>query len=204
MEQESLSRTRAYLTDSDSDATVTWLEAALPRIMRRLLDSENLDMPILQLPLAQLRLANALYSEAETENVRALGETMGRLSQKLGVRQNALTQAADRLINHGLAERNNDPQDRRIVRMRLTTMGWEWVHARRSRRRARIESLWTLLSETERSEFLAAIQTLESACRRLKPQPESSGEPLCECERQVPIIEETLSRFTAGAERESD
>src|SRR5579871_4328363 len=44
---------------SDEDA-LAWIESVLPRTMRRLMDSENLDMPLLQLPLAQLRLAQAL------------------------------------------------------------------------------------------------------------------------------------------------
>src|SRR5581483_11344934 len=106
--------------EAATDEIVAWLESSLPRIMRRLMDSENLDMPLLQLPLAQMRLAQALYVDNESAEFSLLGETMGRLSDRLGVRHNALTQAADRLVNHGLAERLSDPSDRRVVRLRLT------------------------------------------------------------------------------------
>src|SRR5258708_5001379 len=116
---------------SDAEAFV-WLERVLVSTFRRLMDTENLDMPLLQLPLAQLRLAQALYDE-NPEYVQA-GETMGKLSERLGVKQNALTQAAARLVNHDLAERLSDRNDRRIVRLRLTQKGQEWVRERRARR----------------------------------------------------------------------
>ena len=108
-------------------AALDWLEHTLPHAMRRLMDSEDLEQPLLQLPLAQMRLAQALYNETDFPEIRTQGETMGRLSERLGTRQNALTQAADRLINHDLAERLSDANDRRIVRLRLSERagnGW--------------------------------------------------------------------------------
>ena len=145
-----------------------WLEHVLPLTMRRLMDSENLDIPLLQLPLAQLRLAQALYNE----NLELLlaGQTMGKLSEKLGVRQNALTQAADRLVNHALAERLSDPNDRRIVRLRLTDQGREWVRERRARRRAHLSRIWETLDPHERQTLLDAVRTIESAVSRLDVQ----------------------------------
>jgi DNA-binding MarR family transcriptional regulator len=120
-----------------------------------------------------LRLAQALYPQALTQEDRDTpetsedcGDTMGRLSERLGVRHNALTQAADRLINHGLAERTGDPRDRRIVRLRLTTKGRSWVEARRERRRAHLTGLWRQLNAAERTEFLLAVHVLDAAGRR--------------------------------------
>ena len=164
-----------------------WLEQTLPRVMRRLMDSENLELPLLQLPLAQMRLAQALYNQSEYPEIRTQGEAMGRLSERLGVRQNALTQAADRLINHGLAERLSDPNDRRIVRLRLSEKGCEWVSSRRERRRARLSELWQTLAPDEQQEFLQAVRLLESFGARLKAAPKP---------RVAQTIEETLSRFT--------
>ena len=151
---------------SDAEA-FAWLEHVMPITMRRLMDSENLDMPLLQLPLAQLRLTQALYHE--NLEVLMAGETMGKLSEKLGVRQNALTQAADRLVNNALAERLSDPSDRRIVRLRLTEKGREWVSERRARRRARLSQLWNELNLKERAALLEAVRTIEAAVNRLEP-----------------------------------
>jgi DNA-binding MarR family transcriptional regulator len=173
-----------------------WLESALPRIMRRLMDAENLDMPLLQLPLAQMRLAQALYHPDNSTDLIAFGETMGRLSEQLGVRHNALTQAADRLVNHKLAERMSDPNDRRIVRLRLTAKGRDWVAQRRARRLAHLGTLWSVLTSEERTEFIRAVCVLEAIGRRLdRPvqEPTSGGTQTSH------TVEETLSRFTVGA-----
>jgi DNA-binding MarR family transcriptional regulator len=183
---------------SDTGGDTAWLERTLTAIMRRLMDTENLDMPLLQLPLAQMRLAQALYGDKEIDAASTTGETMGRLSERLNVRQNALTQAADRLVNHGLAERLSDPTDRRIVRLRLTTTGEAWVRERSSRRRARYEHLWTLLAPQERAEFLQAVRVLEAAGNRLPSGHLHKPNSVIEIHSELPTVEETLSRFTDG------
>jgi DNA-binding MarR family transcriptional regulator len=186
---------------------VTWLERALPRIMRRLIDTENLDMPLLQLPIAQLRLAQALYQDAENDDIQRTGQTMGRLSERLSVRHNALSQAADRLVNHELAERISDVTDRRIVRLRLTEKGREWVGARRARRRAHLVKLWNALDSEERVEFVQAARVLEAAGDRLARRTSTEDEPdgpqsvVKDSEKKdsedLFTVEETLSRFRA-------
>ena len=184
---------------SDSSGGVpAWMERTLPAIMRRLMDTENLDMPLLQLPLAQLRLAQALYGDKDAAESSRSGETMGRLSERLHVRQNALTQAADRLVNHGLAERLSDPADRRIVRLRLTATGEAWVRERGSRRRARYEHLWTLLDPQERIEFLQAVRVLEAAGNRLPSGHLQQTHSALNLHSVPPTVEETLCRFTDG------
>ncbi len=183
---------------SDSGADLAWMERTLTATMRRLMDTENLDMPLLQLPLAQMRLAQALYGDGETALSSGPGETMGRLSERLHVRQNALTQAADRLVNHGLAERLSDPADRRIVRLRLTMTGEAWVRERRGRRRARYEHLWNLLDAQERSEFLHAVRVLEAAGNRLPSSHPPQSHSIDDIPSELPTVEETLSRFTEG------
>jgi len=188
---------------------LTWLETVLPRIMRRLMDADNLDMPLLQLPLAQMRLAYALYVDAADSDTAVGGETMGKLSERLGVRQNALTQAADRLVKHGLAERLSDPSDRRIVRLRLTETGSAWVRDRRERRHEHLGALWAELNEPERQEFLHAVHVLQAVAERLnsRSQRDLEGNSLADSpshhkeasRRDLPTIEETLARFTVGA-----
>ena len=197
-----------------SEAVLVWLETSLPQIMRRLMDAENLELPLFQLPLAQMRLAYGLFPEADQPELLTTGETMGRLSDRLGVRQNALTQAADRLVRHGLAERLSDPNDRRIVRLRLTATGAEWVRERRERRRRRLGALWAELDETERGEFLHAVNVLQAIGERIDARPQMDLEGNClspesshhgvSARGAIPTIEETLERFTIGAANEAD
>ena len=202
-------RPKSESMEMPADSAIHWLETVLPRVMRRLMDAENLDMPLLQLPLAQMRLANALFPESGSAEQASAGETMGRLSDRLGVRQNALTQAADRLVKHDLAERLSDPSDRRIVRLRLTETGAAWVRDRRARRHEHLGALWTELNEAERQEFLHAVDVLQAVAERLnsKSQRDLEGNSLAEApsdhtvveHRELPTIEETLARFTVGA-----
>lgn len=135
-------------------AHVAWLEQTLRDMPRRLLGRTQLDEPFAQLPMAQFRLVSALPMDS-------IGETMGRLSEKLRIKASALTQAADRAIRQGLVERLSDPDDRRIVRLRLTAGGRKWTQERQDRRRARIARVWREISPEERIEFLGAVQALE-------------------------------------------
>lgn len=147
------------------DEALLWIEHALPTTFRRLMDGGGPESPLHELPLAQLRLANALFDAGE--RTPGAGETMGRLSTQLGVKQNALTQAADRLMHRGLAERFSDPADRRIVRMRLSERGKAAVGERRARRRARFQRLWAGLNPADREMFVNAVRFLESVSLRV-------------------------------------
>lgn len=55
--------------------------------------------------------------------VRSGGERSARLADKLAVRKPTLTAAADALVAAGLLEREADPGDRRVVRVRITEAG---------------------------------------------------------------------------------
>jgi DNA-binding MarR family transcriptional regulator len=134
---------------------IDYIEKALHRIMRRL-GKEDPSSPLMQLPLAQLRLANALFCSDAT-----LGESMGRLRDKLGAGQSALTQTADRLIAHELAERLNDPEDRRVVRIRLTDKGRFWLEELKELRRKRISEVLDYLDEDKRIQFINSVQVLD-------------------------------------------
>ena len=59
--------------------------------------------------------------------VRSGGERSARLADKLAVRKPTLTAAADSLVAAGLLEREADPGDRRVVRIRITQAGLEAV-----------------------------------------------------------------------------
>lgn len=159
-----------------ADSVLNWLERILPDITRQLIDSRNLDLPILQLPLAQMRLVTALYREStQTINLDS-GESMGQLSARLGVKQNALTQAADRLIARGLAVRQQDPVDRRVVRLKLSGLGCEWVSTRHVRRREHLHRIWEQMEPSEKQEFILALQVLERIGQRYELKTEVTAQ----------------------------
>ncbi len=87
----------------------------LPEIMQRLAGKQSPPAGIRELTIAQAR---ALRAIARTDT-----STMGELAGGLHITLGAATGLVDRLIQHGLVERGADPQDRRVVRVRLTSLG---------------------------------------------------------------------------------
>lgn len=81
---------------------------ALHRVMPRPFMDVNLTMP-------QLKTLVSLYGSERS--------TMGDLADSLGVSVSTLTGIVDRLVDHGLVVRENDPHDRRVVVGRLTPEG---------------------------------------------------------------------------------
>jgi len=140
-------------------ASIAWIEQVLPELARSLFGRMLLDDQFAQLPMAQVRLVKALP-------IDELGETMGHLSDMLRMQPSALSQAANRVIRHGLAERIDDPDDRRIVRLRLTLLGRKWRHDRIHRRRERLGLIWRRIDPVDRTEIIDAVRVLERISRR--------------------------------------
>jgi DNA-binding MarR family transcriptional regulator len=154
LKDESLGKLQSSAFNDDDDTNIAWIERVLPHLSHDLLGRTLLDEQFAKLPIAQFRLIKALPNDE-------IGETMGRLSEKIRIKASALTQTADRIIRQGLVERVSAPEDRRIVRLRLTTQGRQWNEERQAHRRARLELIWRGIAPHERDEFIAAVQTLE-------------------------------------------
>jgi len=140
-------------------AKIAWIERVLPGLARDLLGASSLDDPVAQLPIAQFRLIRALPFDD-------VGETMGRLSERMHMLPSALTQAANRVVRTGLVERVPDPDDRRLVRLRLTASGRKWTDERSRRRQERLGLIWGHIDQQDRVGLLEAVQTLERISRR--------------------------------------
>ncbi|MFL6112151.1 MAG: MarR family winged helix-turn-helix transcriptional regulator [Catenulispora sp.] len=76
--------------------------------------------------------------------VRSGGERSARLADRLAVRKPTLTAAADALVAAGFLEREADPGDRRVVRVRITPAG---LAALRSAEEELAEAVAPLLAE---------------------------------------------------------
>ncbi|MFE2428857.1 MarR family winged helix-turn-helix transcriptional regulator [Streptomyces sp. NPDC059373] len=83
------------------------------------------------------------------------------LAMAQGVTQPSVTSLVTTLERAGLVERRNDPADRRVVLVAITTAGSEYLHARR---RANIEAFAHLIDRLppdEAAALAAAIPALE-------------------------------------------
>ncbi|WSZ86845.1 MarR family transcriptional regulator [Streptomyces sp. NBC_00859] len=85
---------------------------------------------------------------------------MGELSTMLGLEKSSLTGLVDRAERRGLVRREPDPQDRRAVRVALTSEGARVSGAFSALASARMEALTGGVSTAERNRLAAALGQL--------------------------------------------
>lgn len=91
----------------------------------------------------------------------------GGVARRSSMDADKVTRAVDRLVAKGLVARKVDPEDRRRVALTLTPRGRRiFTDIERSRREIDVEFL-SVLSESERRSFFAALDKLELQARRI-------------------------------------
>ena len=86
--------------------------------------------------------------------------TMGELSEKLAMNLSTLTRAVDRLVEESLAIRQNDPGDRRIVRVSLSSKAKNVMDKIKKQRRELVASFMKELSPEDRIKFVSMFENL--------------------------------------------
>lgn len=82
--------------------------------------------------------------------------TMNELAARMDISPSSATQLVDRLVHHGLAVRNPDPDDRRVLRVDVSGPAKEAVRDFEKNTSKRLESLVALLTDDE-LELLASL-----------------------------------------------
>jgi DNA-binding MarR family transcriptional regulator len=102
--------------------------------------------------------------------------TMNALSETIGVAGSTATRMVDQLVKKGLADRQHDPEDRRMVRVALTKRG----QALRKELEAAMESCFTdAFAEVAESERPATVRVLELVTGSLAKALEANGCTSC-------------------------
>jgi DNA-binding MarR family transcriptional regulator len=104
----------------------------------------------LDLSFTQIKALCALEAEGEGGSVKALAES-------LGVSLPAMSRAVDGLFERGLVDRREDPQDRRVRQVRLTSAGRRVPQALNE---ARLSALQGLIGSLEDEEAAALADAL--------------------------------------------
>ncbi|HTP00381.1 MAG TPA: hypothetical protein VMJ64_03340 [Anaerolineales bacterium] len=86
--------------------------------------------------------------------------TMGELSAELGIPLSSATRMADWLVEVNVAERCNDPHDRRVVRLCMTEHGRELIDLSREFMKARILQVLRHLTDAEQRQLLRLMKKL--------------------------------------------
>ena len=125
------------------------------------------------------------------------GERSARLADKLSVARPTLTATADSLVAAGLACREAEPGDRRVVRLRLTEAGQAAV-ARADV--AYAEWFGGLLDHTgQRERIVADLQSLDSAMtERRRARAEAQGASATASAQTTPSTDSTPAQLTVA------
>lgn len=91
------------------------------------------------------------------------GLPMTALARTLDVSVSSMTGIADRMASHGLVERVRDPDDRRVVRCRLTSAGRDRLAAVESMQRDRITCVLGHLSVGQLERLKVSLADLQGA-----------------------------------------
>ena len=112
------------------------------------------------LSFSQINILMRLY-HGEKSGVSEIGEQMGVTSA-------AASQAIDRLVQLGLIERTEDPDDRRAKRLELTEIGLALVEKGIAVRSRWVEGLTEALTPEQQSLTISALTLLTGAARATK------------------------------------
>ena len=97
------------------DEDVALIAGALPQVMGTLMSRHPLRTGAFDVTMAQGRVLMVVG--------HGPGCTMGELASRLGIGVSAATGLVDRLVERGVLERDSDPADRRVVRVRMSPAG---------------------------------------------------------------------------------
>jgi MarR family multiple antibiotic resistance transcriptional regulator len=116
----------------------------------------------LELTLGQLECLHAI-SHLEAPS-------MSDLSRELGLPPSSVTGIVDRLVAAGKVQRENDADDRRVVRVVLTAQGRRDRDRHRRLRRERLGRLLAALDDEELRALHAALALVAEAADRASPE----------------------------------
>jgi DNA-binding MarR family transcriptional regulator len=152
---------------SDRAAVVEAVIAGYETLMQSLADSHAPDFLEIDITMPQ---AKVLYL------VSASGELhMSTLAQRLGVSLSTVSGLVDRVVDHGLATRREDPADRRQVLVGLTTEGSTFIDRFRELNARQMRDLLDALDDTELETLRSALAALARAAERLAPLPSATA-----------------------------
>ncbi|BCW97450.1 MAG: hypothetical protein KatS3mg024_0277 [Armatimonadota bacterium] len=138
------------------------VERLLKRVLGGLVFSVDPTPQLADLPLSQLRCLMAI---ARRPDVR-----VNEIAAMLRVSVPAASQAVDRLVRRGLLTRQSDPQDRRVVHLRLTPFAAKALESDRAVKRSRLELALRHLSPDDTVSVKNALRLLADAAEKAQSQ----------------------------------
>ncbi len=143
---------------SKMDRYISQLENLFPDII------EGMSFKVVQ-ELAELKITLAQF-QALSLLAEKKGCIMSELARGMSQSFSATTGIVDRLIRDGLARRERDKKDRRVVRVFITSKGKYTVGQFKRYRKEHLISILESLKEKDRKTLIQAMEILSQAIKR--------------------------------------
>ena len=135
---------------------------------------------VMQFLRAEMRSANSSSSLLSVPQFRALafldhhsGASLSELAEHLGVTRATGSAIIDRLVQRGLVDRTERPEERRHVVLKLTQVGSEYLQQIRETTHAEIAKMFVSLSEVQRLHVVEGLAILSDVIEGKASEPGS-------------------------------
>ncbi len=118
----------------------------------------------LDFTLSEIKALSAFRGESDY--------TMGELSKNAQVTMPSMTEMIDKLEKKGIAERDRDANDRRVVKVRLTSKGKKLRKEFMQKRLKDLKDIFGKLSEKELNDLIASLKRARCILEKVEISPE--------------------------------
>lgn len=147
------------ITPTSRSAAVEDVVAGYETLMQRLADSHAPEFLEIAVTMPQAKLLYLLGASGELH--------MSELVHRLGVSLSTISGLVDKVVDHGLATRREDPADRRQVLVGLTPAGSEFIDRFRELNARQMRELLEHLDDAELDQVRTALAALARAATRI-------------------------------------
>ncbi|MBU1997908.1 MAG: MarR family transcriptional regulator [Candidatus Omnitrophica bacterium] len=125
------------------------LDQIMPVFMREFVRRHNSDLLKDKITMPQFFILNHLYKQGETN--------MSCLAKFIGVTTAAATGLVDRIVKSGYVERVYEPQDRRVIKIKLSAKGESLIKKIVQDRRQTTMDIFGKISQQDRDDYLRVL-----------------------------------------------
>jgi len=130
------------------------MDEIMPVVGREFLRRHLGDLCKGKITVQQLLIADTLCREGEIR--------MGDLARIMAVTTAAMTGMVERLVRYGYVERVSNPDDRRIIKVRLTRAGEDFIATLNARRRKAHIKIFGQISPQDREDYLRILTQIKN------------------------------------------
>ncbi len=128
------------------------LNELMPKVMREFMKRQTSELCKWKVTLPQLFILNLLDKEGESR--------MTDIAHFLNVSTAAATGIVDRLVRYGYVQRVFQPQDRRIIKIKLSSKGAGLAKKMNEQKRQMIIEIFGKISQEERGDYLRILMRI--------------------------------------------